>query len=255
MERLSKLLASAGIASRRKADDLIRNGRVKVNNIKILDPWFKVDTCNDHVTFDNSVVSTHNKPVYVALYKPTGYLSDLQRDPGRKLARDLVPLPGRLYPVGRLDLNSEGLLLFTNDGSFAYRMMHPRFGMTREYVVKFQGKMGSDVLERVRRGVRDAGDILTVLAIDPLQETRTNTWCRILLGEGKYREIRRIGEAVGHSILKLRRVRMGHIILGSLRSGQFRHLEQWEVEAATADEYEKRMEERHEIAGKVASHP
>jgi 23S rRNA pseudouridine2605 synthase len=242
VERLSKFLSGAGVASRRKADELIHSGDVKVNNIVVLNPWYKVDSHEDTVTVHNNIVYRGSTRIYIALYKPKGYLSDLSPREDVRLARDLVPVKGRLFPVGRLDFNSEGLLLLSNDGDFANRVMHPRFGNTREYLVKFQGIVTKASLDKVRKGVKDGNDILSVVSIDALGETASNSWCRIVLAQGKYREIRRIGTGIGHNVLKLRRVRIGHILLGSLKPGQYRHLEPWEINSILLSGFDDRAQ-------------
>jgi 23S rRNA pseudouridine2605 synthase len=239
LQRLSKYLSASGVASRRKADAMIKSGDVKVNNIVVVDPWHQVDSKKDAVTIDNNKITIVNRKLYIALNKPKGYLSDLSPGDGRKLARELIRVKERIYPVGRLDFNSEGLLLFSNDGDFVNRATHPRYGNNREYLVKFQGVLRDEDLVKAREGILENGDLLTVRSMDVVGRTKANTWCRMVLGEGRYREIRRIGEVLGHAVLKLRRVRVGPVMLGALKPGQYRHLETWEIGAMLGSGKEK----------------
>jgi len=151
-ERLSKYLSNSGVASRRKCDDIIKSGRVKVNDITVLEPFYRVLPSKDNVTVDNCTLNTNNNPLYIALYKPVQYLSDLVSEKNRKVTRTLIPIKTYLFPIGRLDYNSEGLMLFTNDGDFANRIMHPRYGVEKEYLAKFKGIISDDLLYEIRKG-------------------------------------------------------------------------------------------------------
>ena len=151
--RLSKFLAHAGVSSRRKADEIIKSGRVTVNNTVVLEPFLPIAPHKDIVTIDNKVIKYHVSHKYIALYKPAGYLSDLKDNQDRKLARTLLDDKERLYPVGRLDYQSEGLMLFTNDGGFAQRVMHPRYEVEKEYLVKLRGKLDPQELQKLIDGV------------------------------------------------------------------------------------------------------
>jgi 23S rRNA pseudouridine2605 synthase len=227
--RLSKFLAHAGVSSRRKADEIIRSGRVIVNNTVTLDPFAPVLPHKDVVTVDNKIIKYQVTYKYIALYKPPGYLSDLRDDRDRKLARALLNDKERLYPVGRLDYQSEGLMLFTNDGAFAQRVMHPRFEVEKEYLVKIKGKLDAQESQKLVSGVMVEGERYSFDAIRPMQVERQNAWYRVIIHEGKNRIIRRAMEAIYHPVLKLRRVRIGSVLLGSMEPGEHRYLSSREI--------------------------
>lgn len=221
--RLSKFLAASGVSSRRKCEQFIKDGRVKVNNHIILDPHLKVNSQIDKITFDNRVI-TVQPLLYVALYKPRGYLSDLTYEDERNIARSLIPIDGYLFPVGRLDYHSEGLMIFTNDGDLAYIVMHPRYGVEKEYLAKFKGQLTEDIQVRLQKGIVIDNYVHKVSAIKFVRPSQANSWYRITLVEGRNRMIRKLATRVGHPVLKLKRIRIGPVVLGSLRPGQYRLL-------------------------------
>lgn len=223
-ERLSKFLSQSGIASRRKCDLLIAAGRVTVNDIKITEPFYQVIAHKDIVKLDNRTVTPISKPIYIALYKPLGYLSDLIPKSDRKVARTLIPTKGHLFPIGRLDYNSEGLIIFTNDGEMANLIMHPKYGIEKEYLVKFKGSLTEDLLQQMRDGLFINGSLHRVHSARFVRSSLMNTWYRIALKEGKNRMIRKIGSKIGHPVLKLKRVRIGPVTLGNLKPGEYRLL-------------------------------
>ncbi len=224
-ERLSKFVARAGVASRRKADEIIQSGRVKVNGSTVIDPAQSVDATVDHITLDNVPIKLPTKAYYVALYKPVGYLSDLSDPRRRKIARDLIRIQAPLFPVGRLDYNSEGLMLFTNDGDFANRITHPRNEVEKEYLVKLTGMLTEADLTLVTRGLKIDGQIFKVRSIRFIKGTAKNAWYDIVVTEGKNRMIRRIAQAISHPVLKLKRIRIGTVTLGELKPGEYRVLD------------------------------
>jgi len=223
-ERLSKYLSNSGIASRRKCDDIIKSGRVKVNDITVLEPFYRILPDKDNVTVDNSTLNTNNNPLYIALYKPVQYLSDLVSEKNRKVTRTLIPIKTYLFPVGRLDYNSEGLMLFTNDGDFANRIMHPRYGVEKEYLAKFKGIISDDLLYEIRKGLLIENSVYRVDSIQFINLSFSNSWYNIILKEGKNRMIRKIGSRIKHPVLKLKRIRIGPVKLGNLKPGEFRLL-------------------------------
>ncbi|HME45947.1 MAG TPA: pseudouridine synthase [Syntrophorhabdales bacterium] len=229
ISRLSKFLAQAGIASRRKAETLIRSGNVKVNNVTVLDPFFRVTPHKDAVTVDNTPVSSHIKLKYIALHKPVGYLSDLTDKRNRKLARAFINDNARLFPIGRLDYQSEGLMLFTNDGAFADRIMHPRYEVEKEYLVKFKGHLNQQDLRNLMEGVVVDGERYLLDNITLLRAEKENSWYRIIIHEGRKRMIRRVADAVSHPVIKLRRIRIGQVRLGCMKPGEHRPLTQREI--------------------------
>ncbi len=217
--RLSKFLAYAGVASRRKADNLITSGKVKVNNLVVLEPFFRVTPHVDVVTVDNTIINYQVRFKYIALYKPVGYLSDLADKQNRKLARALLTDEERLFPVGRLDYQSEGLILFTNDGAFAQRVMHPRYEVEKEYVVKLRGKLDPQDIQTAIAGLFIEGARYAFDSITLVRAEKENAWYRITIHEGKNRLIRKVAETLRHPVVRLRRVRIGQVRLGRMLPG------------------------------------
>ncbi len=235
MERLQKVLAEAGIASRRKAEEMILAGRVRVNG-KVVDTLgAKVDPAHDTILADNQPVRIENK-IYLALNKPRGYISDRDETGEHKTALDLVPQGERLFAAGRLDLDSEGLLLLTNDGELTFRLTHPRFEHEKEYLALVAGQPEPQVLQRLKRGVDYQGERLKADKValtarkQPFGEAgRDQTWLRIVLHEGKKRQIRHMCAAIGHPVLRLIRTRIGPIELDGLKPGRARPLTAREI--------------------------
>jgi 23S rRNA pseudouridine2605 synthase len=227
--RLSKYLARNGAASRRRSEELVRNGRVKVNGVIVLEPQHKVIPGVDAVTFDDKILDEDTPYMNVALYKPVGYISDLIDVRKRRVARELIDIEAKIFPVGRLDYNSEGLIIFTNDGDFANRVMHPRYGVEKEYLVKFKGTLNGNEILRMKRGVSVEGDMYKVKSIEYAGSSIKNTWYRVIIDEGKNRMIRRIGDAIDHPVLKLKRVRIGNLVLGGLKPGEYRFFDKKEL--------------------------
>ncbi len=220
--RLSKFLARHGEASRRKSEGLIRSGRVKVNGIVVLEPQHIVIPGVDAVVLDSRTLAPDTTYVNIALYKPVGYISDLIDVRKRRVARELIDIGAKIFPVGRLDYNSEGLMIFTNDGDFANRVMHPRHGVEKEYYVKFKGALTGNEMLGMKKGVSIEGDVYRVKSIEYVGSSIKNTWYSVIIDEGKNRMIRKIGDAVNHPVLKLKRVRVGNLKLGDLRPGEYR---------------------------------
>jgi 23S rRNA pseudouridine2605 synthase len=230
-ERLQKLLSRAGLGSRRACEDLIRAGRVAVNG-QIAQIGQKADPDRDHITLDGSPVQVKPGHTYIALHKPRGVLSDEGDGTGRiQTARELIPLPGHLYPAGRLDLRSEGLLLMTDDGELTYRLTHPRYEHEKEYEVYVEGRPSEKTLAQWRRGVFLEGKRTSPAQISVMREEEKHTWLRIVLHEGRKRQIRRVASMLGHPAHKLTRVRIGPVHLGKLKPGQWRHLTKQEISA------------------------
>ncbi|MBC8263195.1 MAG: rRNA pseudouridine synthase [Anaerolineales bacterium] len=241
MERLQKVLAHAGVASRRKCEELILQGRVRVNGQVVTQLGTKVDPGQDTIEVDGRPITTEGK-VYVLLHKPRGYLSDTLDFRGRLSALSLVPDGERLYPAGRLDAGSEGLLLLTNDGELAHHLTHPRYEHEKEYLALVVGKPTEATLRRMRKGVERDGQTLRADAVERLErlgpEARSHgwekapkgtAWLRITLHEGKKRHIRRMCAALGHPVRRLIRVRIGPLELGDLLVGEWRYLTEGEV--------------------------
>ena len=243
-ERLQKILAQAGFGSRRACEELIRQGRVAVNGL-VAQLGQKADPDRDRITVDGNVIQVQRRHVYVALHKPRGVLSDEGDEAGRfSTVRDLVPLPGRLFAVGRLDLQSEGLLLLTDDGDLANRLTHPRYEHTKEYHVDVEGQPDEGTLERWRRGVFLDGRRTVPAEVSVLHSERDHTWLRVVLREGRKRQVRRVAAMLGHPVRRLVRVRIGPLDLGDLQPGQWRKLTDAEVKALGAVSQKRRRSEK-----------
>ena len=225
MIRLNKYIAECGICSRRKADILIESGKVLVNDIVIKDLGVKIDDTKDQVKVDGKTISKEDKFVYIMLNKPKGYVTTNSEQFGRKSVLDLIDTDYRIFPIGRLDMNTEGLLLLTNDGEFANKLMHPKFEIDKRYVVTTDTKVTRQMLEALRNGV-DIGDYVTREAkVEKLDEENIS----ITIHEGKNRQVRRMCDAVGIKVLKLKRTNYGPLSLGELPVAKYRHLTDFEL--------------------------
>jgi 23S rRNA pseudouridine2605 synthase len=224
MVRLQKFLAEAGVASRRASEELILAGGVTVNGraVKALGP--KVDPAHDRVTVDGTRVKTKRK-LYVALNKPRGYVCS-RRDPAnRRAVGDLLPKEWtHLYPVGRLDYDSEGLLFLTNDGEFCLRLTHPRYGVRKKYLATVEGRVRPQMLTQMVRGVVHEAEMLRADKTRLLSANHSHSVVEVELTEGKYREVRRLFESQGLTVTQLRRTKIGRIKLGDLPVGKWRTL-------------------------------
>jgi pseudouridine synthase len=228
-QRLQKILASAGFGSRRACEELIRQGRVTVNG-HVAQIGQKADPDRDRIAVDGSPLRLKKSHTYIALHKPRGVLSDEGDGTGRvPVARDLLPLSGHFFPVGRLDLRSEGLLLFTDDGELAERLLHPRHEHEKEYRALVEGMPGEEVLHKWRRGVFLDGRRTAPAEVSVLRREGNQTWLRIVLYEGRKRQIRRVAAMLGHPVHRLIRVRVGPVRLGQLKPGEWRYLTEREL--------------------------
>lgn len=230
-ERLQKILARAGFGSRRACEELITQGRVTVNG-KVAILGSKADPERDKILVDGRPLPKAQELVYVMLYKPRGVLSTVSAPDPRPTARDLIPLPGTLYPVGRLDVDSEGLLLLTNDGDLANRLTHPRYEHEKEYRVLVARLPDAEQLAIWRRGVvLEDGYRTRPAQVTVLGRHGKGAWLRVVLKEGHKRQIRETGKVLGLPVVKLIRVRMGPLRLGNLKPGQWRPLTPQEIQA------------------------
>ncbi|PWT82257.1 MAG: pseudouridine synthase [Acidobacteria bacterium] len=233
-ERLQKLIATAGIASRRHAEELISSGRVTVNGKTVTELGTKADPAIDHIKVNGKLLNPllrDREKVYVLLNKPKGYLSSVSDAEGRPLVVELLPPSlGRLHPVGRLDFNTEGLLLLTNDGDFTNFITAARNRVEKVYEVKIKGTPNDEAIERLRRGVTlDDGTRTAPAQITKVEDTGSNTWYEIMLHQGRNQQIRRMFDLIGHSVVKLKRVRIGSLHAGGLKPGEWRLLQPDEV--------------------------
>ncbi|HEV2799356.1 MAG TPA: pseudouridine synthase [Pyrinomonadaceae bacterium] len=233
-ERLQKLIAAAGLASRRHAEELIAAGEVTVNGRVVTEPGTKADPARDHIKVRGRLINPlleAREKVYVLLNKPRGYLASLSDPEERPLVTELVPASlGRLHPVGRLDFNTEGLLILTNDGELTNYVTAARNGVAKVYEVKVKGVPPETAVERLRRGIRlDDGTHTAPAQVTQTGETETNAWFEVILHEGRNQQIRRMFDAIGHSVLKLRRTRIGDLQDERLPVGAWRLLHPAEV--------------------------
>ncbi len=232
-ERLQKAMASAGIASRRKCEDLIRQGRVQVNGVTVTELGQQVDLATDRVTVDGRPVGERARHVYVVVNKPRGYLSTARDERGRPTVIDLVPSSERVYPVGRLDLDSEGLLLLTNDGELANLLTHPRYEHEKEYRALVRGAPSALALNQLVQGVVLEDGLARADEAALLESGPRASWLRLVLHEGRKRQVRRMCEAIGHPVQRLIRIRFGPLALGDLPSSQWRPLTEQEIDQLT----------------------
>jgi 23S rRNA pseudouridine2605 synthase len=232
-ERLQKILAQAGYGSRRACEDFIAAGRVRVNG-QIARIGQKADPALDKITVDGKPIPAPESLTYIALYKPRNVLSTVERERGdaRQTVRDLVDAPGHLYPVGRLDFESEGLVLMTNDGELTNQLTHPRYGHLKEYRVLLARRPDAEQLEAWRRGVVLEEGYRTAPA-DVRYETAQGkgAWVRVIMGEGRKRQIREICRQLGLPVVRIVRIRIGALRLGNLKPRQWRYLTREEVTA------------------------
>jgi len=229
-ERLQKILSRAGVASRRSAERIMGEGRVTVNGATVRELGTKADAARDDIRVDGVRVRVAPEPVYLLLNKPRGVVAT-RRDPeGRTTVMDLVPAVAGLFPVGRLDVTTEGLILLTNDGALAERVAHPRYEVARVYHAKVRGVPEPATLARLRSGMRVDGERLAVDEVRVLQ-AENNAWLELRLHEGKHHEVKRLLEAVGHPVSKLKRVALGPLTARGLEPGQYRSLSPPEVRA------------------------
>jgi pseudouridine synthase len=233
-QRLQKLIAAAGVASRRHAEELIVAGRVTVNGEVVKELGTKADPEKDHIKVNGKLINPQlqsREKVYVLLNKPKGYLSSVSDPEGRPLVTELLPPSlGKVHPVGRLDFNTEGLLLLTNDGDFTNYVTAARNRVEKVYEVKVKGVPAEGGIERLRRGITlEDGTRTAPAKIKMLHETQTNAWYEVLLHQGRNQQVRRMFELIGHSVLKLRRTRIGFLRDEDLKPGYYRLLSPGEV--------------------------
>jgi len=223
--RLNRFLAQAGVASRRKADGLIADGRVAVNGNVVEDLGTKIDESSDRVTVDGRPVRVRGRAVYWMLHKPAGYLVTLDDPFERRTIRDLIPdLPGGVFPVGRLDRDSEGLLILTSDGELAYRLTHPRYEVAKRYVVHVRGEMDETAAGRLRAGVFVEGRKTAPAKVEVFERSARGSVLQIEIHEGRKHEVRNMCEAVGHPVVSLKRVMFAGLSLSHLPAGDHRSL-------------------------------
>jgi 23S rRNA pseudouridine2605 synthase len=229
--RLNRFLARAGVASRRGADRIVVSGRVRINGRTVREHGVTVDPDSDCVEVDGHRVRLPEQATYIIVNKPIGYVVTMNDPQGRKTVAEFVPrsLAG-VIPVGRLDVDTDGLLIMTNDGELAHRVSHPSFELDKVYEVLVGGVLSEKSVRRLERGISLDGTVTAPATIDSVSTSHNRSTCRITIHEGRKRQIRRMFEAAGHSVRSLRRVRIGPIELGDLKPGHSRSLTERELQ-------------------------
>lgn len=225
--RINKYIASCGICSRRKAEEYIVQGKVKINDEVVKDLSTLVDVESDNVYLNNKLIKQENKKVYIMLNKPKGYVTTNSEQFGRKSTLDLIHEKERVFPIGRLDMYTEGLLLLTNDGQFANKLTHPKHEIEKRYIVNVDKKVTSEMIRKLQNGV-DIGGYITKPAKVKIDN---DTKFEIVISEGKNRQVRKMCEAVSLRVINLKRVQIGNISLGNLQIGKYRYLNRDEVDS------------------------
>jgi len=230
-ERLQKIIAGAGLASRRAAETLILQGRVSVNGVVVTELGTKADAGRDDIRVDGRLISTDVSKRYLMLNKPRGYVTTLKDPEGRPIVTELLHgIEERVFPVGRLDYDSEGLLLMTNDGDFAQKMQHPRYRIPRTYRVKVRGNVTRRELKEMEDGAELEDGFFKPVAMHLEKMNPKSSWVVMTIQEGRNRVIRRFFDAVGHPVARLIRIAFGELRLGQLGEGEFRALKKREIE-------------------------
>jgi 23S rRNA pseudouridine2605 synthase len=223
-KRIQKILSEMGITSRRNAEEMINEGRITVNG-KIATLGMKADPAKDHIKVDRKLLVKPEPKVYLLLNKPKSVVTSLYDPEGRATVKDfLKKIKYRVYPVGRLDYDSEGLLLMTNDGDFANAILHPSKKIPKTYLVKVKGVIEEAKIDKLRTGVKLIDGLTAPAKVKKISTTENNSWIEMTMHEGRKRQIRRMLEAIGHTVIKLKRIKINGIVLGNLKPGEYRYL-------------------------------
>jgi 23S rRNA pseudouridine2605 synthase len=252
-ERIQKLLAQAGYGSRRACEEFLTGHRVTVNG-RVVELGAKADPIRDVIKIDGKRVHFESRRVYLALNKPIGVVTTNADEFGRQTVRDLIPIEGHLFPVGRLDADSEGLVLLTNDGDLANALTHPRYEHEKEYRVLVEGEPSEGTLKSWRHGVLLEGQMTAPARVDVIDSGRGQTWLRVVMHEGRKRQIREVAGMLRHRVKYLQRVRIGPIRLTNLKVGEWRHLSPSEVKLLQGL-IEPRVPKRSTKSAKSATKP
>ena len=234
-ERLQKIIANAGAASRRKAEELILEGSVTVNGAVIRELGSKADPEKDAIKVMGKLIHLPQRKTYVILHKPRGYITSMSDPEGRPVVTELLKgVKARVVPVGRLDYDTEGLLLLTDDGDLAHTLMHPAHEIPKTYVAKVKGVLEEEEVRKLEKGVRVRGRMTAPATVKKIRKAEENSWIEITIHEGRYHQVRRMLEEVEHPVLKLIRVRYATMELGGLPPGKYRYLTPQEVKSLKA---------------------
>ncbi len=228
--RLNKYISHSGYTSRRKADELIFQGKVKINNNVEKNPGYRVDVGNDKVTVSGKEIKLEEKTVYVMLNKPVEVITSADDQFDRKTVVDMIDVKERIYPVGRLDYDSKGLIILTNDGDLTYKLTHPKHEVYKKYLVKVNKILNNKEIQTLSNGVEIDGYKTNKSIIEVVSKSKGNTNMYVSIDEGKNRQIRKMFETVGADVLILKRVAIGNLVLGNLKEGNWRYLTKKEVD-------------------------
>ncbi|MGL5069445.1 MAG: pseudouridine synthase [Sarcina sp.] len=229
-ERLQKYMAGCGVASRRKCEEIILSGVVKVNDVTVTELGVKIDGKTDVVKVDDKVINLEENKVYIMLNKPEGYITSNSDEKNRPTILDIVKVKERVYSIGRLDYETSGLLLLTNDGDIYNKIIHPRKNIDKTYIAKVDGTFTDEEMEKFRNGVEIDGYVTSKASIKTLEVYRTSSLIEIKIHEGKNRQVRKMCDAFDHEVLTLKRVAIGDLNIDSLDKGKWRNLTSSEVE-------------------------
>ena len=227
--RLNKFLSNSGLASRRKCDQLIEEGKVFINGKQVTELGSQINEKKDKVTVEGKTITLPSSFVYIKLNKPKGYACTAQDEKGRKTIYDLIDSEERLFSIGRLDYDTEGLILLTNDGDFANKVAHPKFNIDKEYRVTVEGEIKESEMAVMRKGVVVDGQRMPSAIVNFISYENGYTKLSVIIDEGQNRQIRRMFEAIGKTIKLLKRVRIGQVRLGGLRRGDYKDLTEVEL--------------------------
>lgn len=232
LERLQKIISAAGVTSRRAAEQLIAEGRVRVNGKVVAELGSKADPSKDHIKVDGKLINPQQPHTYIMLNKPAGFVTTMSDPEGRSTVHDLLKgIKTRVYPVGRLDYNTEGLLLLTNDGDFAHLITHPKHEFPKTYLAKVKGVLTDGQIGKLEKGMFLQDGKTAPAKVKKVRKEEMNSWVEITIHEGRKRQVRRMFDHVGSSVIRLKRIKTGSLVLGDLPEGRFRYLSGTEVKA------------------------
>lgn len=230
-ERIQKILSRAGVSSRRAAEKMIAEGRISINRAVVTEPGIKADADRDEIRVDGKLISCDAERIYILLHKPKGYVTTLNDPQGRPIVTDLLSgVTERVFPVGRLDYDSEGLLILTNDGDFSQRLQHPRFGIPKSYRIKVEGNFLKREMQLLEQGINLPDGRFAPSEVNLEKTNPRSSWLRLTITDGRNRVIRRAFESLGHPVCRLIRVAVAEITLQSVRQGAWRRLTPKEVD-------------------------
>ncbi|MDT8716380.1 rRNA pseudouridine synthase [Clostridium sp. 19966] len=224
IERLQKYMARCGVASRRKCEEYILAGKVKVNGLIIKELGTKIDDSKDIIYLNNNLIKPEEKKIYVMLNKPTGYVTTVKDEKSRATVLDLIDLEERIYPIGRLDYNTSGLLLLTNDGEVYNKIIHPREAINKIYIATLKGHINNNKVLKFKSGINIGGYVTAPANIEIIKEYNDSSKVKITIHEGKNRQIRKMCNEIGNPVITLQRIKIGNIELGNLQIGTWRYL-------------------------------